>query len=443
MLVYDYLRIRPVFLLLLAAFSVDVLGEDAGAATSPELERLKLERAILDEKSAIATAKKNIAEAKLAEEKAESPSSESKGLEGSIEADAKFGHFAEVLAYRSIDDAAAIIADEINSNKKLVGNLKLLVLDSTDYLGGEVALLQLKAQLKWYDETIASQLARFQQLGAVRGRGAAAFAAVTGTLGALADISNFFKSNYKITGQDFEIEELSLAAALVRALNHEAYLPDLRTLSQSAFLNDFSNTTRALSKLKFSVLTIKAEVRDPAANSIDELGREIDAKKAVLNPLKPGENDALIQKLEEEIKQLEKRRGILGTRKARADEYIKQAEAIIEDFAEFKAAIVKQGEGGAKSILQTAVLRESIDAIGITHLLYLKVASAGGEAVTVKRVFSSGHLSFLAGTVTTYILTDMNGLIVGSNTVPKKSKMHFRLSRDSKNDETVDWHSID
>ncbi len=436
-------RLCRILILLFIALPMCALGEETDPLTSPELERLKLERAILDEKSAIATAKKNIAEAKLAEEKAESPTGESKGLEGNIEADAKFGHFAKILAYHSIRDAASKIAEEINGNQSLGGNPKLLVLDSTDFLGGEVALLQLKAQLKWYDETIASQLARFGQLGAARGRDAAAFAAVAGTLGALADISNFFKTDYKITGQDIQIDELSLAAALIKPLKHQAYLPDLRALTSSEFLNDFANTTNALSKLKFSIFTAKAEVRDPAANKITEIGRDVDAKKAVLNPLKPAENNALIQKLKEEIMQLERQKDILSTRKARADEYIEQAEAIIADFAAFKSAITKPGDGDAKSILQTAVLRESIDAVGITHLLYLKVATAGGEAVTVKRVFSSGHLAFLAGTVTTYVLTDKDGLVVGSNTIPMKSKMHFGLSRNAEDEDAPDWHSID
>ena len=54
-------------------------------------------------------------------------------------------------------------------------------------------------------------------------------------------------------------------------------------------------------------------------------------------------------------------------------------------------------------------MRHYLDRMQITHLLYLGVASSGGDVVLGRGLFGSGKAGYLGGCVITYVLAKMLG----------------------------------
>ena len=72
-------------------------------------------------------------------------------------------------------------------------------------------------------------------------------------------------------------------------------------------------------------------------------------------------------------------------------------------------------EGQEQPLIISATIRDYIRQTGITHLLYLKISSSGGEAITEKRIFSSGHTAYIGGSTISYILAEKDGKVISES----------------------------
>ncbi len=109
----------------------------------------------------------------------------------------------------------------------------------------------------------------------------------------------------------------------------------------------------------------------------------------------------------------------------RANTEILASDAIHAELGTFIRTITHSGAGGQSSKLAQAVFREKIHELGITHLLYLGVLSSGGESVTKQWFWGSGSTSYIGGGVVSYILSRIEGDVLGSDTLPVLYSFEF------------------
>jgi hypothetical protein len=108
----------------------------------------------------------------------------------------------------------------------------------------------------------------------------------------------------------------------------------------------------------------------------------------------------------------------------RANPAILASDAIHTELGTFVKNITAENPAGGSKLAQ-AVYREKVRDLGITHLLYLNVASSGGETVTRKWVWGSGDTSYFGGAVISYILSRVQGDVLVSDTLPVLYTMEF------------------
>jgi hypothetical protein len=371
-------------------------------------------------KKSQAEAQRDLKKIQLEQDQITIPSGEGKPLSGEITTDDNFGYFSEILAYESLKECAKDAASQINASG--IDSARILIVDHMNVLQDDLPLLQINQQLSSYQKTFTTQIETnntlrrrltiesspepnlidalesvhmpeelFQlsptptldQISTL----SPTLSLAHGTLSALVDIAGFFKSNYSIKSKKIEITTRSLTAAIAKDINAQVYTSDLRKMQNSKLLKKFTDTLDSSTKLKQTKANLEHLAKDDTFSAhANTLAKEIQ------NTL-----------------------------------------TLVEEFVAFKDAITSTCEKSdnndetTPSLLHQAVLRESIDTLDITHLLYLEVISSAGEAMTIKKAFTSGHVGFLAGSVITYLLTDITGKIISSDTLTSSTKWDYKL----------------
>ena len=91
--------------------------------------------------------------------------------------------------------------------------------------------------------------------------------------------------------------------------------------------------------------------------------------------------------------------------------------------------MITQAEGQSCSPLSAAALQDRYDPLGLTHILYLKVLSGGGEALTGQQIFKSARAAYTGGCVVCYILTDRKGRVAAAETLVDYSHLSRNLEK--------------
>lgn len=151
------------------------------------------------------------------------PKGEAKGLEGKVEAE-KLDHAVQQVAYENLKS----IADDIarNLNKALPNDATLLVVSQLDFASGELPGLDIRLQLDSFNTQFTEQIERNNQLIEELGRPrVSTIATLLGALplalsvvSTLADIASYFRTDYSITGYQFDLNKEAFVAALVSTL---------------------------------------------------------------------------------------------------------------------------------------------------------------------------------------------------------------------------------
>jgi len=105
---------------------------------------------------------------------------------------------------------------------------------------------------------------------------------------------------------------------------------------------------------------------------------------------------------------------------------------MIKDFDDFFARITAILEGGKYSPLMIAVMREQFDIQKVTHYLFLKIVTMGGDVITSKSIWPwiSSRVVVMAGSVCSAVLVDESGNIVYSKTIASPlEKTRIKLGR--------------
>lgn len=396
----------------------DAESESTDPPTAMELEILRLEQ----EKS-IATLEKEIVEAEKAKLAAQLPDSDTKGKSGEVTIGDKAGYFGELLAYRTLDDAAAAIAADLADELK-----GRTVIVTTRFDLNERAAMRDVAQAR-IEDTIAAlkQVRKDYNDGNPESLGVAAMA-VSSLLGSASDIAGMFRVDREIKAREVELAERALVATVARAISEHAKtvrLPahDLATTAKTTTLLsqmlDERRETRALqNEARVKILPILkqiAELEGKLAKAKADLKKETD-------PIKK-------KKLEEQILELSEQIALLKSGPYKLWQTVDaRFEATIKSATDLATALTERKDDKA-SILER--LRE-VDLItdGDARTLFIESPSHGSEVHVTKSMWSSGRVAYVGGSVVAYFLIDGTGAYLKSGTVAGHQADAFRGAPD-------------
>jgi len=362
-------------------------------------EQPKQDNDILTMQKEIAVKQKDIAEANLAALKAQFPPGESKPIEGKVTTDEKSGYVADLVAYHAMIETANIIAGKIN-NLSLSEESRLIIVDSLDFCGPEVQLLQVSSQINfWYSE-LDGQIMSIDGLlpkevkveEEIEMFGLAPIAAgsvlATGLLSSAADIIGYFRTDYEVKGREIKLSDVSLRSLVAGRVDKcPVYLLNFHRISSSDLINRFNTCIEKKKLLRQSMIQLKSQVIDVASKKKGE---------------KPSEAEII---------------------------YLR-SEAVIKEFHEFNKLVNSVPAGSKYSPLASSVIRQYLDGIGATHLLYLAVTSSGGDVITGRGIWQWGKVKYLGGCVASFILADCEGKVIAADTVIQPSYTKLKLGED-------------
>jgi hypothetical protein len=396
------------------------MADDAQSTTISPADELKKEA---EARKAAAEADKAEVEAQQAKLKAQFPSGEAKPAEGKITADDKAGYIATFAAYDALKRKADEIAGKINGPS--LDKAHILIVDSIDFASSDTQLIQVLNQITFCASEIGayldkikefavaidkiSKLARQPKPSPAAKKTVSALAPIAvseglqmvkGFVSTLADIVGYFKVDWEIKGQEIKLSNTalhSLVAGRLAAKGHSVFLPGFFRIPPTASIDVLEKFNQCITKkgeLKDAITELKKSLNHPVIVSKKTDGTS-DEKKLISN----------------------------------AEKACEDTEAFIREFAEFNKALVTAPQGGGYSPLAAAALRQYLDTMGITHLLYLAVTSSGGEMVIGKGLFYFASPGFLGGCVVSYVLAKCSGEIVAADTVFGYSNVKYHLYR--------------
>jgi hypothetical protein len=402
----------------IAELKKEIAEAEKAAAEAGNKELLEVERKkkIAELENEIAEKEKSVAEALKAKREAYFPKGEAKPLEGKIETDEKFGYVAELTAYKSMQRCVETIGKA--TQDKLPETARILLVDTLDFAQGDSPLIQVQKQFALFTAKFESMKTRFDTLlkksliGQRKPAGSELLAGVgtvlfgaTSIASLIADLAGYFRSDYNIKGQDFALSDESLRISVAGKISKvSAYMLNFSLIVESDIFTTFQ-----------SLLADRIAIENQKNLLLLKKKAEVDA---------PDDQSSKAETV------------AAGTEKAEPPDVA--APAAIADwqnlsatFDSFVVSIASVAEGQQLPTLAVAATREQIRKKGITHLLYLKVASGGGEAITRKSHFRSGLTAFLGGCAITYILADTDGRVVAADILVELSQLEHKLGESS------------
>ncbi len=325
---------------------------------------------------------------------------ETKGLEGTITTAGDLEYIAEHIAYMGLEKNALSICNAIR--KKIIktdeGN-RILIVDKMGLAMDDLPYVDVMSQFEFYNELISRQTGILDGLIARKKPPAGvihpAFAEITllalamapTVVSAIADIAGYFKSDFTITGLKFSVQNESTISAIAGKLAGEGtnvyilnnYLlhidPKSMTDTRTLFGNlyDLNRKTILISQRKTKLAEL---VRD-------EMGKTVGKDQEWLDT---------------------------------AAQAVQDSDNVIVMLNLFLKTITTADTGQQYSRFSLAVIREKIRQLKITHILYLTIASSGGETISQKSIFGKARFSYLSGLTLNWVLTRYSdGAVVDSD----------------------------
>lgn len=385
----------------------------------------------------VAEAKQKTAEAERATLLAKFPKGETKGLEGTITADDKFGYAAEIVSYEAISRVLNELSYKIKTEVPKTKDIRILIVNDQNFAVGDVVRLQLEKTINVMNGLLKKQKSTNDLLKekskelTYRGEGKTQFLetavvapiVIQSLISNSAEIASFFQSNFNITGQDFEIsrEAITLQMVdLIKELNPMIF--NFYILENSKTLDAFSELLELKQQLIVSQSELKNEGIEPLMARIARDNIDLERYKEELKK-NPDDTD-LVKQIEKNKKELTEKNQKLEEANAANSKTVILADA----FDKFIESITKPASQTDLPVLAQAALREFIIEKQISHLLWIMPISSGGEAITKRQLFRSGHVSYIGGCVISFIVATKDGKIVSSGTSKALSQMSHVLS---------------
>ncbi len=399
-----------------------------------EKTQLEKEVEIAKQKKELAEAQKAEAEALKAAAEAKLPSTETKGLSGTVTINQGAGYYAEILAYEAMNDCAEEIAKKVK-DKLGSQNDTLIIIGQTDLTEQAALYSLLKLKIddanKVLDKTLETYTKQPKPQMQPRPERIGVLAAAPTILGAASDIAAFFKTDRTITSRTITLNEQALLSAVANKIyttneKLKIILPKLNFAGNGVL---FTNIQKLMDK-RSQLMKIKED-------SIAKFDSDIMAKANELTRLKTKKNaqnkiidtaiadnkptDDLIEKLEE----IDSRIDILSVPERDRIALITSIDKVIVIVDDLIKTITEKSPDKLSPLERVTVI-EQINGIPDAKLLYLLTVSQGGEVETSKSPFTQGRISYIGGAVISYILTEKDGTYLYSGNVSNIQNKTFK-----------------
>ena len=381
---------------------------------------------------------------------------QAKPREGAIALDAKAGYMATIVAYRAMLRQADLIADSINDLN--LSDARIMLVNTPEFAAGDIALRQVSTQFEaWQaelerlnklvtgltrakadDERLAAPAFLVAALPMVAGAiasgvsPAALLPLLAGTIGATADLIGYFKTDYALSGRDVSVGDTALRARVAGKIRGvPVYMQDFYRVEDAPVVSTFNAIVSLRAALGQNLDLLKSQVISPLELQIGALTADIEQLQAQIKKLK----------LPAEQKEKERLEGLLAAATKGLTTAVNQRRPLDLLYARGTGAITAWDvvskdltavpAGGQLSLLTQAALRDTLNVMKITHLLYVTVASAGGEIITGKNWFlGAPQVGYLGGGAVTYMLAEVGGAICAADTLAGTAYLKVKLGQD-------------
>jgi hypothetical protein len=438
--------------------------EEEAAVQQKGKELVELQKATADAQRAAAEAEKAATEAQKAAVEAMFPKGEAKPLAGEITTDAdKFGYVAELVAYQAMKEGAVAVGETINQLPLSPKPVKILIVGERNFAQGDLPLLQLDKQFELLGDMLDAQIQQNKDLLSEAGAELAeapsvaereelppvglpesvlevlpaaaitpALMAIPAVVSSVADIVGYFQVDYNIKGQDFELGSDALAAVVAGQIdNHEVHILNFHRVHESDMVKRFTRLIKRRQELEGMKELLRSQVVEPVTSEISAAAGRLSKLEDELKKLHGKTEEEQAQQLkgvvEETKKLLAAKNALLG----RANAAVTESEGLGKAFGAFVNAVTSASDEGKPPLFVEAALRDHIRQQGITHLLHLSILSSGGEAITKKRLWSSGETAYIGGSAISYVLATSGGHIEAADTRVALAQLDYRLSAPS------------
>ncbi|WP_367344233.1 hypothetical protein [Methanomethylovorans sp.] len=432
---------------------VITIEEADKAKKSEALKQKEEEAAVKAQERAIAEAEAAIAEAKKAKLKAEQP----EGITaipsgGTITTDDKFGYLAELVANDTLIRQVKKLVNKL-STAELPDNSKILLVDELNIAARDVQLLQVKSKLDILEKGLSTQIAvndMYIRPGEIKKdakkeedieltkvmasiSSLIAIPAVASIIGSAAaippllkaaesvvvpvtNVVSMFRKDYAIKGKAISLSDMALKALIagelreIKEKKYLVYLPDFYSITESKLIETFGSVGEKRWELEYQAQLLQRQIVEPAKKAIAGLEAEIKKIK----------DSSLLECKKKELKDL-------TIFQQAAEKAVLQSESLMEAYDRISEVLLTAADGQNASPMATAISQEKILELQITHLLYAKIVSSGGEAITGKKMIGSGETAYLGGSVVSYILAKVEGDIVAAGTLVEVGGLNYKL----------------
>jgi len=406
---------------------------DTTTPSNPAVEKAEIAKQI-------AELEKATAEAELATLKAKLPTSDTTGPEGKVEFKDKTGYFAELQAYEVLETLASQVATEVAAPSS-----SEIILTANLNLSQQAALWEiLRIRLEDFRQQMEKLDGKYKEDHEIKWApdGALEVAAIPAILpsllGAAADIAAFFRSDTTVYGREFTLADNALLAQVAKELPQgwAVFLPTL-SLAQGKLVGalpdllqkrwDLAQRKKKIrnnSKDFFTRLSIERAKLNQAQNRLEKLKA---AKPPDEDKIETAKNDVDI--LKQKVEEAEDRWNRFA---AEFDELLTAFDAFVQ--------AMTQGADGKPSPLEAVAVIDHVKAHPEADILYLDIASQGGEIHVTRSAWTS-RITYLGGAVVSYFQFSKDGSLRKSGTIQdhraesKKAKEAAKLGKKSNDNE--------
>lgn len=391
---------------------------------------IEAKKGVVDAQQLLAASELDLLTAKLPDSTVTTPT-------GDVSVD-EAGYMAELIAYQAMQRCATETANRINT--KLANDAEILIVDKFDFAPGDYPRLLIQSQFELYEKSFQGQLDRINALPAADAKDAegklipelalapvigAAFTALSvapQVLGAAAGVLSYFKTDYASKKRDVTLEDSAFKAAVAGKINDiNVRILDFHLVTDSRILIQYVSLLEQRFTLENSKIVLSDKVVIGHSGKIEEFNAQLAKLKEAKKPE---------ERTEDEKKQLENLEGAIAratSAKGDAEQVAAETDLLLKKFDDF-ITLVTTKTGDDQPLLLQAAMRDHILEVGTTHLLYVKIESKGGEAMTKKTLWTKGgDTAFLGGVAASYILVDVTGAVVSADTISAASELHRKI----------------
>lgn len=351
-----------------------------GEETIKKIKQLTDQEKISDLERKIAESNKATQEARIQTALLKIPQSDTKAPDTEFTNTDEEGYIPRLLAYKTLNNLAYKIAQIINkklSDKKLT----FMIVNDMNFTDNSAQLIHVRGMLDYWKNKLKNQLDKYPvsrdketEAGIMAIASDLILPALPGILGTALDIAKIFQGDYSVNSHTFKETDGAFKARFASELNaggNKVHIWDFQHIIKSNLSTDLYTCMKYYNDLCIIVNTKKAQ----------------------------GNNEPDIV----------------------------ETEAICKEFSSFYDKLTTISTDG-KSPFKKAVISDQIETLGITHFIYFKVMSAGGQSIKKRRLWKSS-INYSGGCVVSYYVIDKTGEFIASDTIIDLSSTKYVMNQ--------------